>query len=495
MFRKLARGIATQSKLNPSRSNAVPWVLIGGLFVLGPGYYFIKPIIEPKKSNQKIEFADAKEIEIQKSTSNIQGIPGVPFVQYVLIGGGTASYAALEAIREKEPNAKVLLISEELNVPYQRPPLSKELWTQPKNIQNLTYIDWQNREANLFYLPKTSFHNVSIPKLNSQLSTKTSKIFFLGNTRVEEIDPEKQTIHFSGGIVQYGKVLIATGGQPRSLDFMHGLSSSLQKKVTTFRTIDDFQRLEKLCTEEKTIAVIGGGFLGTELAAGLSHRSSNGVKVIQLFPEEGNMSQVLPTYLTKWTTSKLMKEGVVVKPKTKVTSVEEANDQIKLNLSTGDSIVVDHIVVAAGLQPNTAIAIQSGLEVDPVRDGIIVNAELEARTNIFAAGDVSSYHDIALGRRRVEHYDHSVNSGRVAGLNMTGSQKAYTHQSMFWSNIGNDVSFEAVGLIESKMPTVSIWSKTRESNGEYNKGVVYYLKDKVVVGVLLWNLPGQVIIY
>ena len=148
------------------------------------------------------------------------------------------------------------------------------------------------------------------------------------------------------------------------------------------------------------------------------------------------------------------------------------------------------------MHPNTSLAKASGLEIDPKIDGVVVNAELEARTNVFAAGDVTSYHDVALGRRRVEHYDHAYMSGRHAGLNMTGEHKPYNHQSMFWSNIGPDVNFEAVGIIDSSLPTVSIWNKSQTSNikpgdEDYDQGVVYYLREKKVVGVLLWNLFGQ----
>lgn len=146
------------------------------------------------------------------------------------------------------------------------------------------------------------------------------------------------------------------------------------------------------------------------------------------------------------------------------------------------------------MQPSTALAKKAGLEIDPKLDGIVVNAELEARTNVFAAGDVTSYHDVALGRRRVEHYDHSYMSGRHAGLNMTGEHKPYNHQSMFWSNIGPDVNFEAVGVIDSTLRTVSIWNKsTPSAPGEekFDQGVVYYLKEQKVVGVLLWNVHDQ----
>jgi programmed cell death 8 (apoptosis-inducing factor) len=486
-FRRIPyRRFATATK---PKSNALPLFLIGSIFALGPGYYlFTKPSPvkpQPKPESKPVEPKVAQKIQKQ----DVKRIPGVPFVQYVLIGGGTAAYSALEAIRESEPNAQVLVISEEEFVPYQRPPLSKEMWFEPK--KDLKYIDWQGKETSLFYLDKNSFQFVKRDQLLDDLSAPSSKPYFLPSTRVEEIDPELQVLFFVKGAIQYGKVLIATGGKPKTLDFMKNGSD----KITTFRGINDFKALEKI--SGKTVAVIGGGFLGSELSNALAHKAkAKGGKVIQIFPEDGNLSLVLPNYLTKWTTSKLIEQGVDVKPNTNVSQVTEQEGKLQIHVKESEEVIeADHVVVAVGLKPNTDIALHSDLEIDPVRDGILVNAELEARTNVFVAGDVSSYHDIALGRRRVEHYDHAAVSGRTAGLNMTGAKKPYTHQSMFWSSIGPNISFEAIGVLDSKLPTVSIWSRTPDSEKEYNRGVVYYMKEDIVTGVLLWNLHGQVVYF
>ncbi len=117
---------------------------------------------------------------------------------------------------------------------------------------------------------------------------------------------------------------------------------------------------------------------------------------------------------------------------------------------------------------------------------------MESRTGVFSAGDCTSFHDIALGRRRIEHYDHAFHSGRIAGFNMTGSRKPYDHQPMFWSNIGKDIQFEAVGILDSKLKTVSVWNGMESSGDEFEKGVVYYLKDRKVCGILLWNTFGKI---
>ena len=421
-----------------------------------------------------------------------------PFVEYVIIGGGTASYYAMETIKSQDPEAHVLIVSDQQFVPYQRPPLSKELWFDGASSKDYTFMDWQGNHSSVFYLPrgisinKDAYHQVNL----KTLELSGSKVNFLANTKVDKIDTESKFINVNGKKIHYSKVLIATGGSPRTLGAVEQLDTESKKKVTTFRGLEDYAKLEAIASSDKTIAVIGGGFLGSELAVALAQKQKLGAKIVQVFPEKGNIGLVLPTFLSKWTTGRLIKEGIDVRPDSQVTglSADDETGKIKIHLKEKESIEADHVVVAVGLKPNTELAQASGLELDPSLGGIVVNAELEARSDVFAAGDVTSYHDIALGRRRVEHYDHAVESGKLAGLNMTGAQKPYTHQSMFWSNLGPEVNFEAVGVLDAKLPTVSVWAKQDKSDEQerHDKGVVYYLdKQKKVVGVLLWNIHNQ----
>lgn len=115
--------------------------------------------------------------------------------------------------------------------------------------------------------------------------------------------------------------------------------------------------------------------------------------------------------------------------------------------------------MAIGVEANTDFADNSGLEIDPEQGGLLVNAELEARRDLWVAGDVANFYDVKLGRRRIEHHDHAVISGRLAGENMTGAKKPYTHQSMFWSDLGPEVGFEAIGIIDSNLKTVGVFAK------------------------------------
>lgn len=210
-------------------------------------------------------------------------------------------------------------------------------------------------------------------------------------------------------------------------------------------------------------------------------------------------------------------------------------NRVSLKLSNGTNVSSDYVIVAVGLDPNTDLAKSSGLEIDEQFGGFRVNAELEARSNLWVAGDAACFYDVKLGRRRVEHHDHAVISGRLAGENMTGAKKPYWHQSMFWSDLGPNVGYEAIGLVDSSLPTVAVFAKQTEkdtpkavveASGEnlrsevqddnqkvkaadvlkkepeidasklrapeksddYSKGVIFYLRNNIIVGILVWNV-------
>lgn len=300
----------------------------------------------------------------------------------------------------------------------------------------------------------------------------------------------------------------------------------IDERVKIFRNIFDFEELFDVFEESKSIAIIGGGFVGSELACALARKGKKQNKTIyQIFREKGNMGKILPEYLSSWTTDKVKKEGVNVVATAEITGVKYENDQVTLLLNDGKSIQVCNVVLAVGVEANTNLAKKSNLEVDPDTGGFLVNTELMARSDLYAAGDCACFYDAKLGRRRVEHHDHAVVTGRLAGENMAGQSKPYTHQSMFWSDLGPDVGYEAIGIVDASLPTVGVFAKTTEKdspeatvtaneeiirsqadetpkvidsekasevknkeNEGYGKGVIFYLRDDVVVGIVLWNV-------
>ncbi|RWS30165.1 apoptosis-inducing factor 1-like isoform X2 [Leptotrombidium deliense] len=451
-------------------------------------------------------------------------------IPYLLIGGGTAAFSAFRAIRASDPKAKVVVITNEEHYPYMRPPLSKELWfSDPEISKKLMFTQWNGRERSVYFEHEEFY--CPLEQLESQ---ENGGVSIVRGYNVVKLDPIDQKAYLDNGqVVGYQKCLIATGGRPKNLKLFENASDEVQRRVILFRNADDFQRLAEVTKKSKSIAVVGGGFLGSELACALARRAhieKSNLEVTQLFPESGNMAKVLPEYLSQWTTRKVTQEGVKVYTNTLVKDTTMEGNQVKLNLNNGSSVKADYVVVAVGLEPNTDLAKSSGLELDDVQGGYRVNAELEARSNIWVAGDVSCFYDVKLGRRRVEHHDHAVISGRLAGENMTGAKKPYWHQSMFWSDLGPNVGYEAIGIVESSLPTVAVFAKATEKDtpkaatesteeglrastkteepplksteaedvprivseaDDYGKGVIFYLRENIVVGILLWNIFNQ----
>lgn len=459
-------------------------------------------------------------------------LPEIPsHAQYLIVGGGTAAMAAFKSIRANDENAKVLVVTEEDFKPYMRPPLSKDLWmTDDENlIQKLSFKQYNGNERSLYFLDDEFYVEPKV--LNEQ---ENGGVAILTGRRVVNIDSQNKTVKLDNSWeIGFDKCLLATGGRPKSLEVFKKFPEKFVDKVTLFRNIKDFEKLHEISKQGKTIAVVGGGFLGSELVCALAHVSKKyGGKVIQVFPESGNLQKVLPEYLTKWTTKKITEEGVDIVSNAKIVGAQINDNKVELQLEASKKcekppknwLLADHVVVAVGLEPNVELASNSGFEVDPKLGGFLVNAELQARNSVWVAGDAACFYDIKLGRRRVEHHDHAVVSGRLAGENMVGACKPYWHQSMFWSDLGPKIGFEAIGLVDSSLQTVGLFakaddsdtpdSKSNNSKGsetsaanedinienklklfsdeEFDKGVVLYLKNEVVVGCLMWNVFKQV---
>ncbi|XP_035035368.2 apoptosis-inducing factor 1, mitochondrial isoform X5 [Hippoglossus stenolepis] len=489
-----------------------------------------EPVVEAAPPEEAAESPAAPVVE-EVQTPAVDATPALPQVPshapYLLIGGGTASFAAARSIRARDPGAKVLIVTEESELPYMRPPLSKELWFSDDSsvTETLRFKQWNGKERSIYFQPPSFY--IQAEEL---ASAENGGVAVLSGRKVVHMDVRGNKVKLDDDTeISYDKCLIATGGVPRNLQAIERAGEEVMKRTTLFRKIDDFKSLDKVSREAKSITIIGGGFLGSELACALGRKSSESdLEVMQMFPEKGNMGKVLPEYLSNWTTEKVKKEGVQVIAEALVKSVTLKDDKLEIKLRDGRLVKTDHIVAAVGLEPNVDLAKSAGLEVDSDFGGFRVNAELQARSNIWVAGDAACFYDIRLGRRRVEHHDHAVVSGRLAGENMTGANKPYWHQSMFWSDLGPDVGYEAIGIVDSSLPTVGVFAKatakdtpraaTEESGtgirseseteetavspvasstpapaleqqkDNYGKGVIFYLRDKVVVGIILWNV-------
>uniref|UniRef100_A0A8C8RIB5 Apoptosis-inducing factor 1, mitochondrial n=1 Tax=Pelusios castaneus TaxID=367368 RepID=A0A8C8RIB5_9SAUR len=551
-LRPPSRSLTSTGVPGKDGNNLVYYLIVGGA-VTGAGTYVYKTLKKDKKRFlDRIETIATRSHDVKsssegdavsQSTTAEQGLmtteQGAPetdpnarpespsHAPFLLIGGGTAAFAAARSIRARDPGARVLIVSEDPELPYMRPPLSKELWfsEDPNVIETLRFKQWNGKERSIFFQPPSFY----VPARDLPY-VENGGVAILSGKKVVHMDVRGNVVKLDDGTqISYDKCLIATGGSPRNLPAIERAGKDVQQRLTLFRKIEDFRALEKISREVKSITIIGGGFLGSELACALGRRATE-LEVIQMFPENGNMGKILPEYLSNWTTDKVKREGVNVMTNAVVKSVSVCGNRLIIKLKDGRKVETDHIVAAVGLEPNVELAKSAGLEVDSDFGGFRVNAELQARSNIWVAGDAACFYDIKLGRRRVEHHDHAVVSGRLAGENMTGAAKPYWHQSMFWSDLGPDVGYEAIGLVDSSLPTVGVFAKATakdtpksatEQSGtgirseseteaeapeitisasspstpqvpkqgeDYGKGVIFYLRDKVVVGIVLWNI-------
>jgi len=364
--------------------------------------------------------------------------------QYLIIGGGMTAAAAIEGVREVDPQGTLGVISAEPHKPYNRPPLSKGLWTGKKTEGQI----WR-----------------PVPK---------EVDFFLGR-RAQSIDlAHRQVLDDQGTTYGFGKLLLATGGDPRRLPFGND-------QPIYFRTLDSYHQLRRLADSEGRIGVLGGGFIGSEIAAALAMQ---GKPVSMVFPEPGIGHLVFPPDLSAFLNDYFREKGVEVIPGELAAGIGESGSRLTLETDQGRSLEVAGIVAGLGIRPNVQLAQAAGLD---VADGIRVDERMQtSHPDAFAAGDVARFPDALLGTaRRVEHEDAANSQGRIAGRNMAGADDRYRTSPYFYSDLF-ELGYEAVGEVDSRLEMVADWQDP------FRKGVVYYLRQGRVRGVLLWDVWGQV---
>jgi NADPH-dependent 2,4-dienoyl-CoA reductase/sulfur reductase-like enzyme len=369
--------------------------------------------------------------------------------RYLIIGGGMTADAAMQGIRQVDPQGSIGLFSAEANPPYRRPPLSKALW-----IGKSFEMVWLK-------MPEAA--------LETHLGTRITALDLHAKTVRDERD---QTY-------SYEKLLLATGGRPRRLPFGDG-------KLIYYRTVDDYQRLRGYTGQGKRFAILGGGFIGSEVAAALA---MNHEHVTMVFPDRGIGSRLFPADLAGFINEYYRQKGVEVLSGALVSGVEMSGEQLLLKLDKGEALHADYVVAGLGILPDTDLASSAGLKVE---NGIVVDDYLHAsHADVFAAGDVANFYNPVLDvRLRVEHEDNALTMGNAAGVNMArevASQdlQPYHHLPFFYSDLF-ELGYEAVGELDSRLEMVSLWQEP------FRKGVVYYLKNGRVRGVLLWDVWGKV---
>ncbi len=372
--------------------------------------------------------------------------------KYLVIGGGLAGASAVKGIRELDKTGSVVIVGAEKHLPYDRPPLSKKLWFGKKKVEEI-FI-----HGNEFY----SQNNVHL-KLGVSITA---------------LDAKQKRITTDAGLrMGYEKLLIATGGSPRKLSIPGG---DLEE-VCYYRYLDDYLRIRSEAAEGKSAVIIGGGFIGSEVAAALN---INKIDVTMVFTGEYLVDRIFPEYLGRAIQKKFMDRGVKVHSKDRPVSILK-NGKIFITQTEGGKRIESDIVIAGvGIEPSIGFAAKAGLK---TANGLVVDEYLKTTDpDIYAAGDNAVFPYKALGKTmRLEHWDNALNQGAHAGWNMAGANMAYTYMPYFFSDLF-DFGYEAVGEISSGLETFADWRK------EFETGVIYYLRDGIVVGAMMCNVWEKV---
>src|SRR5258706_6171654 len=242
-------------------------------------------------------------------------------IRYLIIGGGRTAEAAARAIRESDPSGSMGIISDDPQPPYTRPPLSKGLWKgdDPEKV-------WRGTD-----------------KIGVEL--RLARHATAVNTKQKTVTDDR------GNVVTYEKLLLATGGTPRRLPMQTG-------QIIYYRTFDDYLRLRALANEKLRFAVLGGGFIGSEIAAALRLVDRD---VTMLVPEDGIGARVFPADLSHFLVDYYREPGVDVRTREGLAGLQPSAGKVVVRTTHWKEIPADVIVAGLGIQPNVELAEQAGL--------------------------------------------------------------------------------------------------------------------------------------
>ncbi len=371
---------------------------------------------------------------------------------YIIVGAGLAGSSAIEGIRELDKTGGILLLGTEKHLPYDRPPLTKKLWFGKKKVEEI-------------FLHDQDFYRQNNAVFASGVTAKT-------------VDAKNRTVTADNGrTYRYEKLLLATGGAPRVLPVPGGDLDG----IYYYRYLDDYLRMKQEAAAGRSAVVVGGGFIGSEIAAALA---VNNVKVMMIFPDLYLVGRIFPESLGMALQRHYRERGITILNGERPASFTKANGRFVTRTESGKEIESDMVIVGVGIALSLELARKAGLQ---TANGIIVDEYLQASLpGIFAAGDNAFFPYQALGKQtRVEHWDNALSQGKQAGRNMAGAHEPYTHMPYFFSDLF-EFGYEAVGEIDSRLETFADWQK------ENDTGVIYYLKDGKVRGAMMCNVWDKV---
>jgi 3-phenylpropionate/trans-cinnamate dioxygenase ferredoxin reductase subunit len=369
-------------------------------------------------------------------------------VEFVIVGGGVAAAKAAEGLRAAGGDGPAVVLTAEPELPYERPPLSKEFLRGEAGRENTRTHD----EA--WYRD----HDVEV----------------LLATRASTLDPATRTVTTEvGDQLRYGRGLVlATGAQPNRL----GLPGEELDGVYYLRTVDDAERLRAAISRAESMVVIGGGFIGAEVAASATQMDT---RVTLLERSDTLWTRAVGPEMGRFFEAFQRDRGVHVRTRTRAERIEGGDQVEAVVLPDGSRLHADVVVIGVGVHPDTDLAERAGL---PVDDGVLVDERLRAAEGVWAAGDVANADHPLFGRIRIEHWAEALNQGLLAGRNLAGAGDRYDRVPYFFSD-QFDLSLSYLGHVRE-------WDKlvvqgSREVDDP--RFVAWYLRDGTPRAALIVN--------
>jgi NADPH-dependent 2,4-dienoyl-CoA reductase/sulfur reductase-like enzyme len=360
----------------------------------------------------------------------------------VIVGGGPAARAAAEAYRETGGAGTVTIIAREDEVPYERPPLTKDFLRGESDRESLPLADRD------WYVERG-------------IGLRTA-------TEVAELDLGAEEARTTAGeAFGFDRVLLATGSEPT----VPPIPGADDVAVQTVRRIGDAERLAELGAGDRVL-VAGSGFIGCEAAASLAMRGAEvTVATLEAAPQVERLGAEVAARIAGW----LEGFGVDILGGSELASIAAAGDRAAAaHLADGTEIVADRVLLALGVERSTGLAAAVGIAVE---DGVEVDATMaSADPRVLAAGDVAFAFNASAGRRlRVEHWGEALNMGTVAGRTMAGAPAAWDSAPGFWSTIG-ERTLKYVGWGDG-------WDELRFEPGQDGAFACWYGRGGELVGV------------
>jgi NADPH-dependent 2,4-dienoyl-CoA reductase/sulfur reductase-like enzyme len=372
--------------------------------------------------------------------------------RFVIVGGGmVAGYAAKQLVELGLKSGELAILSADTSIPYERPPLSKG------------FLAGKDTEDGIRINPDDFYrkHGIEV-KLGCEISGVDSK--------------RKRLTLKSGGEFGFNKLIVATGARPRTLD----IPGAKLRGLHYLRSLDDSKSIRRSAEKAKSAVVIGGGFIGMEVAAVLGQKT---IEVTVILSDDRIWKRLFSPQMSSFFEAYYVAHGVRFIKSATVTELRGNGAVSSAVLADGQAIACEMVVAGIGVLPVMEMLTNSGIE---VRDGVMVNEYLEtSRADIYAAGDVANYQDVLFGkRRRVEHWDNAVSQGRYCARALMGERTPFKHVPYFFSDIF-DLSYEYWGDSSGAEQII------HRGDFSHKSFSVWWLREKRVVAAFTMNRPDE----